>query len=89
MTGVRAPNITGAVFGRLTVLHRHGRNRNAATWLCVCKCGTETIAEARMLRRGTTQSCGCLRRESVIAVSNFLWQRLFRDEWPIKRALQR
>jgi hypothetical protein len=69
MTGVRAPNITGAVFGRLTVLHRHGRNRNAATWLCVCKCGTETIAEARMLRRGTTQSCGCLRRESVIAVS--------------------
>jgi hypothetical protein len=60
-----ATDITGQVFGRLTVARRSDeRNRDRdRLWLCRCQCGNETLVIARLLRNGATQSCGCLRRE--------------------------
>ena len=60
-----ATDITGQVFGRLTVVRRSDeRNRDRRRlWLCCCQCGIERLVIARLLRNGATQSCGCLRRE--------------------------
>lgn len=61
---MRVVEMTGEVFGRLTVVaragsarHRHGAR---ATWRCRCACGRECIVEGKRLRRGAVQSCGCL-----------------------------
>jgi len=51
-------DLTGQVFGRLTVLER----RPASTWRCRCECGKETLVQTGSLRNGRTRSCGCGRR---------------------------
>jgi len=63
--GRRVIGITGRRFGRLVVLElRPERNGDGGTlWHCRCDCGGEHIARGDHLRRGTTKSCGCLRRE--------------------------
>lgn len=58
-------DLTGKKFGRLTVLGispRKIKSRDAC-WLCRCTCGNEISVIGRSLRRGATQSCGCLQRE--------------------------
>lgn len=68
---VRAEDLTGKQFGRLTVLER-GPNRNgksSARWRCRCVCGNETLTRATMLRNGQAQSCGCLRSERIHAAN--------------------
>ena len=57
----------GQRFGRLLVLRRGAKNsRGCATWLCVCDCGSERLAETNGLKSGCIKSCGCLRREQLI-----------------------
>ena len=59
-------DLTGMVFGRLTVLKRvANNNRNQARWLCECSCDkhTHVILEGSRLTSGNTSSCGCLQRE--------------------------
>lgn len=55
-------------FGRLVVKWPAGRIRPDRSvrpiWLCLCDCGNIYLAQGYLLRRGTTKSCGCLRRES-------------------------
>ena len=58
-----AIDLTGNRFGRLTVLGRAGIYRGNATWLCLCRCGNETIVMGANLRNGSTSSCGCLVRQ--------------------------
>lgn len=61
---IKAKNITGCVFGRLTVIKQVGRNSGrAAIWECLCSCGVIKNITAGTLRNGTTKSCGCLRQE--------------------------
>lgn len=62
-------NLTGMVFGRLTVLSRVenpkkaiGNTNQQAFWLCRCLCGKETIVRSQSLRTGETTSCGCFHR---------------------------
>ncbi len=55
--------MTGKVFGRLTVLAFSHIQLDKATWRCRCACGNETDVRGDRLRRGTTQSCGCLARD--------------------------
>lgn len=57
-------NLTGQVFGRLTVLGVSSRNdgRNVF-WHCLCSCGTRTEVPTGGLRGGNTQSCGCMARD--------------------------
>lgn len=56
-------DLTGQRFGRLTVVKRVKDKRQGTFWLCQCDCGGTKIAETRNLRRGLTQSCGCLHNE--------------------------
>jgi hypothetical protein len=53
-------NITGQVFGRLTVLSLAKTKKGyGAYWKCRCECGQEITVLGKCLRRGTTKSCGC------------------------------
>lgn len=61
---MRAINETGKKYGRLTVVKRAGSHRGKAMWLCRCQCGEEIERSGQVLRRGLTNSCGCLRREA-------------------------
>ena len=57
-------DLTGQRFGRLVVVERAGSTqRGQATWLCRCDCGNETAVVANSLRRGNTNSCGCIHSE--------------------------
>ena len=61
-----ALDLTGQVFGRLTVIRQNGKdNNNKIMWLCQCSCGTEKIVRGSDLRSGKVLSCGCLRQEKI------------------------
>jgi hypothetical protein len=64
----RLHELTGQIFGRLTVLQKVlvPDNSRYSLWLCRCKCGKEvTIKATHLLGQGTkTKSCGCL-KESI------------------------
>lgn len=49
-------------FGRLIVLE----NIKPSMWLCKCDCGEYKTVSTKLLRRGTTRSCGCLRKEMEV-----------------------
>lgn len=58
--------LTGQTFGMLTVvedtMHSNGK-RNIPHAVVLCTCGNVTEVAAWSLTRGTTKSCGCLRKE--------------------------
>ena len=57
-------DLTGQVYGRLTVLSRAENSRcGRARWLCQCECGEQTTVQGCALSSGVTKSCGCLQRE--------------------------
>lgn len=57
-------DLLGKRFGRLIVIGYEGcSDRGIALWRVRCECGTEFIAYSHNLRRGSTRSCGCLRKE--------------------------
>jgi len=61
-----AHNLTGEVFGRLTVVARDfTRKYYKPRWLCQCDCGEQKVVRAVALKSGTTRSCGCLAREGT------------------------
>lgn len=67
-TKSRTEDIIGKTFGYLTVVALKGSNKgNGALWLCKCKCGNEIITTAHGLKCGHAQSCGCLRKENLLA----------------------
>jgi hypothetical protein len=68
MAGRRAPDLTGAVFGRWLVMQRAENTKfGGARWRCVCACGTEREVSGAELRRGDATSCGCLQKELAAA----------------------
>lgn len=57
-------DLTGQVFGRLTVLRRSGASAAGhARWFCSCECGNTVYVLRPYLRTGETKSCGCLRSD--------------------------
>jgi hypothetical protein len=59
-------DLSGQVFGRLTVLSREKNGGGGHTrWRCGCACGNETVVQQSKLRSGNTSSCGCLQKELV------------------------
>lgn len=66
-------SMIGKRFGRLVVVSKAVDGTPSNTmWTCACDCGrTKTIREFH-LRKGHTQSCGCLRKDiaSVTAINN-------------------
>ena len=63
-------DMTGERFGRLLVIERADDcilpcGQRKIMWKCRCDCGAETTVMAINLRRGVTQSCGCIAREKA------------------------
>lgn len=67
MRGKPYKNIIGEKFGRLTVSPIcEVRNKKRRYWLCKCDCGNEKWVYASSLLSGTSVSCGCYRKETII-----------------------
>lgn len=61
---MKAKDLTGMTFGRLTVIERIGSNKlRHALWLCQCECGNQKIISCANLMSGKSNSCGCLHNE--------------------------
>ena len=58
-------DLTDHRFGRLVVIKRYGTRGKAVTWLCRCDCGAEIVTRGDSLRKGATQSCGCIHKEQL------------------------
>lgn len=57
-------DLTGKKFGRLSAINRAGSDSTGvAMWRFRCDCGNEIVARSNLVRRGHTQSCGCLQKE--------------------------
>jgi len=61
----------GERHGRLIVIERGPSVRyptqTHSTWVCRCDCGNVVTVRQNNLREGTSNSCGCLRRELAAA----------------------
>lgn len=58
-------NIQGQRFGRLIALHlTTQRIGTGVVWECQCDCGKKHYATTHALKRGDTNSCGCLQKEN-------------------------
>lgn len=63
-------DLTGHVYGRLTVVRLHGRRTTPSghtykVWECLCECGNTAVVSGGSLRQGTTIACGCAHRDAV------------------------
>lgn len=56
-------DLTGRVFGRLTVVRLDRLVPGHAYWFCLCKCGAVKSIIGQCLKDGRAKSCGCLRKE--------------------------
>lgn len=54
-------DLTGRVFGRLTVIRRAESRSGQTRWACRCECGTEKVVQASNLTSAHVSSCGCWR----------------------------
>jgi len=67
-------DLTGKKFGRLTVIKKadiKADKGRSILWECKCDCGNENLVFVRTssLKKGNTQSCGCLHKERT-SISN-------------------
>lgn len=69
-------DITGQRFGRLIALQpTDARMSRCVVWQFRCDCGELKLASVNAVSTGTTQSCGCLRRETTRDLSTTHGQR--------------
>lgn len=59
-------DLTGQRFGRLVVVS-FSHKTLGAYWNCCCDCGEHRVVSSNNLRRGNSKSCGCVRREKLVA----------------------
>ena len=60
-------DLTGRLFGRLTVIKDSGlrNSQRRVLWACTCSCGNTKNVSSSSLVGGTTSSCGCLQTEQA------------------------
>ena len=67
--GGQVKDLTGQVFGRLTVVKQDGFTKHRLSkWLCKCECGNEKVVISGNLKAGTTTSCGCYAKEVTLSI---------------------
>ena len=69
-TSKKFNNLSGQIFGRLTVLEWNHKVKYAdgsvrQYFLCRCDCGNNSIVSEINLKRGSIISCGCYRKENT------------------------
>lgn len=62
---MKAVDITGQKFGRLTAVRSLRSSPRGKIWLFRCDCGIEIERGYAQVTCGITSSCGCLRRETI------------------------
>ena len=62
---VKAYDLIGKSFDRLTVLGRAKNRGMKVIWVCQCECGRISMAGTHDLTSGKHRSCGCLQKERV------------------------
>jgi hypothetical protein len=62
-------DLSGQIFGRLTVLRPEEICGNRTRWMCVCDCGKEKVVRQDHLEKMETLSCGCIRDEKIGALN--------------------
>lgn len=67
---MKALELAGQTFGRLTVLSRAPSKLGLSMWLCRCDCGNTHIANGKLMKGGHTKSCGCLRHDTKPALTH-------------------
>lgn len=73
--GRNIADLTGKIFGELTVISAEGRNRDGRTlWRCRCSCPPkkERIVSSRKLISGKVVSCGCQNKRKRIIPEDFI-----------------
>lgn len=66
MVGPRFQDLSGQIFGRVTVRELSGKDKfGRCKWLVDCSCGGSKIIHARHLKSGLVKSCGCLKSEAA------------------------
>lgn len=60
-------DITGKIFGRLTVVNRAESKSKKIRWNCSCECGGTAVVFGQYLKSGRTKSCGCFQKEQMSA----------------------
>lgn len=59
----KAVDMTGKRFGKLLVIRNTGKKKgNSIIWECKCDCGNMIELTQQVLEKGSTKSCGCLKR---------------------------
>ena len=71
----RRRDISGNVYGRLTVTDNWKRAGGKILWQCNCDCGNVTWVTTTNLRSGNTGSCGCRKRRSDSEWSHWAFDR--------------
>lgn len=62
----KGEDLTGRVFGRLTVLSREQfSDKYTFKWNCSCECGGTAKVKRGALTSGNTKSCGCMKLEAL------------------------
>ena len=65
-------DLTGLVFGKLTVLEDSGeRYENNILWRCQCECGAQPLIKGTSLLHGV-KSCGCLKSKGEARIAELL-----------------
>lgn len=62
---MKATDLSGMNFGRLTVIRVDGKQRRYNMWRCDCSCGGTTVVRHDHLTGGKIYSCGCARDGSA------------------------
>jgi len=63
MRSARLINEIGKRHGKLIVVGGPNTDKyGAATWVCRCDCGTLKDVSGTAMRKGSVQSCGCLKK---------------------------
>lgn len=68
MSKPRRVDLLGQKFSRLTPIEYKGNDKGGnSRWLCKCDCGNIKVVGRQELVNGTTKSCGCFRKEVLLA----------------------
>jgi hypothetical protein len=60
-------DIAGQSFGRLIAQEKTRNEVGRVVWRCVCECGNVGFYQSSHLTKGNIVSCGCLKRERLLA----------------------
>ena len=68
MTSRPSKDLTGQIFGKLTVdgfshIKQYANGRTQAMWNVTCSCGTKKTVYGNNMLNGSVRACGCLRKE--------------------------